>query len=126
MDLVFSSAIFLFVFLPCVFLLYRLIPGLRAKNILLALASIVFYAFGQLQYVPLFLLSVLINYVSGLILSSARAHRKTGLALSVVLNLGILCVFKYTDFILQNLNLVFRADIAPTGKIGRASCRERV
>ena len=117
MDLVFSSAIFLFVFLPCVFLLYRLIPGLRAKNILLALASIVFYAFGQFQYVPLFLLSVLINYVSGLILSSARAHRKTVLALSVVLNLGILCVFKYTDFILQNLNLVFRADIAPTGII---------
>lgn len=115
MNLVFSSAIFLFVFLPCVFLLYRLIPGLRAKNILLALASIVFYAFGQLQYVPLFLLSVLINYFSGLILTSAKAHRKIVLALAVILNLGILCVFKYTDFILQNLNLAFHTALAPTG-----------
>ena len=115
MNLVFSSAIFLFVFLPCVFLIYRLIPGLRAKNILLALASIVFYAFGQLQYVPLFLLSVLINYFSGLILTSARAHRKAVLALAVILNLGILCVFKYTDFILQNLNLAFHTELAPTG-----------
>ena len=113
--MVFSSAIFLFVFLPCVFLLYRLIPGLRAKNMLLALASLVFYAFGQLQYVPLFLLSVLINYFSGRILASAASQRKAVLALSVILNLGILCVFKYTDFLIQNLNLAFHSTIAATG-----------
>lgn len=84
--MIFSSAIFLFVFLPGVFILYRLIPGLRGKNILLALASLVFYAFGQLEYVPLFLVSVLINYLSGVFLASGRTHRKAVLTLSVILN----------------------------------------
>lgn len=115
--MIFSSAIFLFVFLPGVFILYRLIPGLRGKNILLALASLVFYAFGQLEYVPLFLVSVLINYLSGVFLASGRTHRKAVLTLSVILNLGILCIFKYTDFIIGNLNLAFHANIAEKGII---------
>ena len=102
--MVFSSAIFLFVFLPAVFILYRVIPSLKFKNLLLAVASIVFYAFGQLQYVPLFLTSVLINYVSGLLLQGRAERRKLILAVSVVLNIGILCVFKYTDFVIRNLN----------------------
>ena len=59
--MVFSSAIFLFAFLPAVFLLDRLGRDLRWKNAVLALASLVFYAFGQLYYVPLFLLSVYMN-----------------------------------------------------------------
>ena len=103
-DLVFSSAIFIFVFLPVVFILYRLIPSLKIKNLLLAAASIVFYAFGQLQYVPLFLASVLINYFSGLLLQRETPRRRAILALAVVLNIGILCVFKYTDFVIRNLN----------------------
>ena len=53
--MVFSSAIFLFVFLPVVFLLDRLLPDVRAKNVLLLAASLVFYAFGQLVYLPLLL-----------------------------------------------------------------------
>ncbi len=103
--MVFSSAIFLFVFLPLVFLLTRLTKrSIRLQNLLLALASLVFYAFGQLQYVPLFLASVLINYLSGVLLTGRFARSKAVLAVSVVLNLGILGVFKYTDFILHNLN----------------------
>lgn len=113
--MIFSSAIFLFTFLPLLFILYRLMPGLRARNILLAVFSIVFYAFGQLEYVPLFLLSVLINYISGLLLASAKSRRKLIASVSAVLNLGILCIFKYTDFIIQNLNLAFHADIAAAG-----------
>ena len=66
--MVFSSAIFLFCFLPAVFLLYRLPFGRRWQNVLLACASLVFYAFGNLHYVPLFLLSVLLNYATGLLL----------------------------------------------------------
>ena len=87
--MVFSSAIFIFVFLPAVFILYRLIPSLKIKNLLLAAASIVFYAFGQLQYVPLFLASVLINYYSGLLLQKDISRRKAVLAIAVVLNIGI-------------------------------------
>ncbi len=114
-DLVFSSAIFLFVFLPVVFILYRLIPSLKIKNLLLALASIVFYAFGQLQYVPLFLASVLINYSAGLLLQGRSTRRKLILAVAVVLNIGILCVFKYTDFAIDNLNRAFSLSIPRAG-----------
>ena len=75
--MVFSSAIFLFVFLPLVFLLTRLTKrSIRLQNLLLALASLVFYAFGQLQYVPLFLASVLINYLSGVLLTGRFARSK--------------------------------------------------
>ena len=100
--MVFSSAIFLFCFLPAVFLLYRLPFGRRWQNALLACASLVFYAFGNLHYVPLFLLSVLLNYVTGLLLGGRLQRSKPLIALNIVLNLGILCVFKYTDFLIGN------------------------
>ena len=115
--MVFSSAIFLFVFLPAVFILYRVIRPLKFKNLLLAAASIVFYAFGQIQYVPLFLSSVLINYVSGLLLQGKAKNRKLILAVSVVLNIGILCVFKYTDFIIRNLNVGLSLSLPYTGLV---------
>ncbi len=113
--MVFSSAIFLFVFLPVVFILYRLVPSLKLKNLLLAAASIVFYAFGQLHYVPLFLLSVLINYVSGLLLQREGKNRKAILAFAVILNIGILCIFKYTDFAIRNLNEAFSLSLPYAG-----------
>ena len=114
--MVFSSAIFLFVFLPLVFLLIRLPRrSIRLQNLLLALASLVFYAFGQLQYLPLFLVSVLINFVSGTLLSGRFARSRAVLAVSVVLNLGILGVFKYTDFILRNLNAALGSSFPMTG-----------
>ena len=101
--MVFSSPIFLFFFLPLVFLLHCAIKDTRTRNVLLAAASLVFYAFGQLFYVPLFLLSIVINYVSGVILMREK-YRKLALTVSVVLNIGILCVFKYTDFLISNIN----------------------
>ena len=102
--LVFSSAIFLFAFLPAVFIIYRLLPGILSRNVFLAFSSLVFYAFGQLVYLPLFLASILINYISGLLLSGKFRRSRLILALAVILNLGILCVFKYTDFLIVNIN----------------------
>lgn len=113
--MVFSSAIFLFVFLPAVFILYRLIPSLKYKNLLLAAASIVFYAFERIGYVPLFIGSVLINYVSGLLLQGKSKKRKLILTLSVILNISILCVFKYTDFAIRNLNGALALSLPYTG-----------
>ena len=103
--MVFSSALFLFFFLPAVFLLSRLPFGRRWQNVFLAAASLVFYAFGNLQYVPLFLASVLLNYLAGLLLGGCFSRSRAVLALSVALSLGILCVYKYTDFLLENLNV---------------------
>ena len=113
--MVFSSAIFLFAFLPAVFIIYRLLPGIRSRNVFLALSSLVFYAFGQLVYLPLFLASILINYISGLLLSGKFRRSRLILTLAVVLNLGILSGFKYTDFLIGNINSLFGTAIPLTG-----------
>ena len=113
--MVFSSAVFLFAFLPAVFLLDRLSPSLRLKNALLAVSSLVFYAFGQLQYLPLFLGSVLLNYLAGLALMRIRRGRRAVLALAVVLNLAVLGVFKYGDFVLRNLGRTPVGILLPIG-----------
>ena len=113
--MVFSSAVFLFAFLPAVFLLDRLCPSLRLRNGMLALASIVFYAFGQLNYLPLFLGSVLLNYLAGLALQRTARGRRLILGVAVVLNLALLGVFKYTDFLLQNLGLPPVGIVLPIG-----------
>ena len=115
--MVFSSAIFLFCFLPLVFLLSRLPLGKRWQNGLLAAASLVFYAFGNLHYVPLFLLSILINYLTGLLLGGRFPKSRAVLALNILLNLGILCVFKYTDFLIDNLNDTFGMALRPAGLV---------
>ena len=114
--MIFSSPIFLFIFLPCVFILHTMIKNTQARNILLAAASLVFYAFGQLFYVPLFLFSILINYVSGVLLIGGKGRRLI-LALSVALNIGLLCVFKYTDFLIENINAICGMQLPETGII---------
>ena len=113
--MVFSSPVFLFAFLPAVFLLERLCPSLRLKNTLLALASLVFYAFGQLVFLPLFLGSVLLNYLSGLALMRLPRGRRGVLALAVALNLLLLGVFKYGDFVLTNLGQAPVGILLPIG-----------
>ena len=113
--MVLSSPVFLFAFLPAVFLLERLCPSLRLKNTLLALASLVFYAFGQLVFLPLFLGSVLLNYLAGLALTRLTRRRRPVLALAVTLNLLILGVFKYGDFLLSNLGQAPVGILLPIG-----------
>lgn len=102
--MVFSSVAFLSAFLPVVFLVYQVLPSLKWKNLFLVAASLVFYAYGEPVYVLLMLISSAVNYVLGRLVSGGGRRGKAFLALAVVLNLGILCVFKYTGFILENIN----------------------
>ena len=103
--MVFSSPIFLFAFLPTVYILYNLLPKTAHKNALLAVSGLIFYSFGQLDRLPLFLCSILLNYAAGVLLSSDRLRRRRlVLTVAMVLNLGILGVYKYTDFILASIN----------------------
>lgn len=98
--MVFSSVIFLFLFLPVVLGVYLLCPKQQAKNLWLIAASLLFYAFSGLWYVLLLLFSVLCNYIAGLFVSG----RKPVLYAAVAVNLGILGVFKYLGFLAQTVN----------------------
>lgn len=98
--MVFSSVIFLFLFLPVVLGCYYLLPGRESKNLWLIAASLLFYAFSGLWYVLLLLFSVLCNYLAGLFVSG----RKSVLCTAVVVNLGILGVFKYLTFLVRTVD----------------------
>ena len=104
--MVFSSMVFMCVFLPAVFVLHCILPGIRAKNALLLLASVLFYAYGEPVYIILLFISTLLNYFCVCGIDRFQNHRKGILVLAVICNLGILIVFKYTDFILGMVNSV--------------------
>ena len=103
--MVFGSPIFLFCFLPAAYLVYRFLPGIRSRNAWLAIASLVFYSFGQPVYLPLLLLSVVMNYLFGLLLMSpAGRGKRWPAACAVAGNLLLLGTFKYLDFFAGILN----------------------
>lgn len=102
--MVFSSMIFLGLFLPLAFVVYYLLPQ-RLSNTWLALASIVFYAWGEPRFVILMLLSVLVNF--GLAIAIDRsAYRKVLMFVAVSINLLLLAVFKYANFVVDNVNAI--------------------
>ena len=98
--MVFSSVIFLCLFLPMVLGGYYLLPKREAKNLWLIAASLLFYAFSGLWYVLLLLFSVFCNYLAGLFVSG----RKGVLYVAVAVNLGVLGVFKYLTFLVRTVD----------------------
>lgn len=103
--MVFSSLSFLCVFLPAVLVLYRLMPSLPAKNVLLMVASLVFYAYGEPVYVLLMIASALCNYAWALLLrKGSPAPKRLVMMLAVAQNLGVLCVFKYAGWLVESFN----------------------
>lgn len=102
--MVFSSAVFLFVFLPVVLIAHTLIRNTTARNVLLIVASLIFYAFGEPVYIVLLLVSVLVNYLFGRILYEHKNRMVLGVA--VVLNLMLLVVYKYAGFIVETINYI--------------------
>ena len=104
--MVFSSPVFLFLFLTAVYILYRIIPGITAKNILLLVFSLFFYAYGEPKAIILMIISIVMNYLFGLAMKSENKHRKAVLAVSVTANLLMLGVFKYAGFTAEMINLL--------------------
>ena len=102
----FSSVSFLCLFLPAVFGLYHILPGARAKNALLIAASLLFYAWGEPVYILLMILSVLVNWLAGRWIGSARKGARLPMVLAVVFNLALLGVFKYSGFLMETLGAV--------------------
>lgn len=110
--MVFSSTIFLCVYLPLVLLGYYICPK-KGRNLFLLIVSLVFYAWGEPKYVFLMIFSILVNYIFGRLMDKNRGRQKRlklMLVLSVVIDLGLLSVFKYTDFIITNVNAIFGAN----------------
>ena len=109
--MVFSDLFFLFVFLPVFALCYLLaawvdrrktIPSFRHRNSMLVLFSLIFYAWGEPLYVLLMLASVIVNYFIG---RGIAKEGKPFLVLGLVFNIGLLVVFKYANFLVENFQL---------------------
>lgn len=117
--MLFSSLIFLFVFLPVVLGLYYIIcrKSMLAKNLVLLFASLFFYAWGEPKFVLVMLLSIIVNYFLGIKIDKNRENRgvtRLYLIVAVVFNLGILFIFKYLNFTIANINLIFPEAITQT------------
>lgn len=115
--MVFSSILFLFRFLPIAFVLYFLAPG-KLKNLVLFVLSLCFYAWGEPVYVVLMLFSTVVDYIHGLLVerfaaAGEKTKAKVVVASSVIINLGLLCFFKYADFLVLNVNSLFGLQIKP-------------
>ncbi|MBO4389768.1 MAG: MBOAT family protein [Lachnospiraceae bacterium] len=110
--MVFSGITFLIYFLPPLLLLYHLLPKAARQPLLLA-ASLLFYAWGEPKYLVLMVVSILMNYVFGLLMGKARAvgiperTLKLHLGIMVALDLSLLIFFKYTDMFLHWGNVIF-------------------
>jgi len=113
--MLFSSPIFLFLFLPLVLFVYFLTPK-KFKNFTLLAFSLVFYTWGEKELVLLILLSAAVDYISGLIISKGK--RKLGLYISITFNISILLYFKYANFISSNLiSLLEGFNMSPEGAL---------
>ena len=103
--MVFSSPVFLFLFLPAILAGYFLLPSLAARNFLLLTGSLLFYAWGEVHYVLILLASIAANtWFATRISRSEGPARRWNLTAAVAVNLGLLGYFKYANFLLENFN----------------------
>ncbi len=114
--MVFSSFVFLFAFLPLVLLLYYICPA-KLRNLVLLLASLLFYAWGEPVYVLIMLFSTVFDYTNGRLIAhfkkkGAAGKAKLFLVIDVCGNLGILGFFKYTDFLIGTVNSLTGAGLS--------------
>ena len=110
--MVFSSTVFLFLFLPIALIIYYnpFIKNRKFKNYFLLLASLLFYGYGEPLFIFLMLFSILINYIFGLKVAGKK-HRKLYVSIAYIFNLLILFIFKYLTFTIKNINILLHTNI---------------
>ncbi|MBQ8730767.1 MAG: MBOAT family protein, partial [Lachnospiraceae bacterium] len=113
--MVFSSILFLFRFLPIMLVLYFVSPK-KLRNLILFIGSLIFYAWGEPVYVVLMLFSTIVDYTHGMLVEKFKNQNKYTkaklvVASSMIINLALLCVFKYADFVVININNIFDLNI---------------
>ena len=114
--MVFSSFVFLLVFLPIILALYYICPG-RFRNVVLLVASLIFYAWGEPVYVLIMLFSTVFDYTNGRLIEYFKKQNRPGrakvaLVVDVCGNLAILGFFKYADFVIENVNSITGAGVS--------------
>ncbi len=107
--MVFASLIFLYIFLPLNLILYYITKNAMYRNIILTLFSFVFYAWGEPLWVFLLIGSAFVDWGNALWVDKARGTKwaKAGVYSSVIFNIGLLVLFKYSGFLYENMNAVF-------------------
>lgn len=115
--MLFSSLVFLWLFLPIVFILYRILPH-DGQNLLLLVASLLFYGWGEPRYLLLMLFSITVNWVGGLWIDHCNGKkRRAVLAAVVLINLGLLGYFKYYSFAADTLASLLGGQVLPIRQI---------
>lgn len=105
--MVFSSLLFVFAFLVICYVLYAFMPGIRSRNVILLVFSLIFYAWGGPSLLILLAGMTFICYLGGRFIERYHTHRKLWLGLTLLICLGLLAVFKYTGFFLSNVQAIF-------------------
>jgi len=110
--MVFSSTVFLFLFLPLVIMIYYnpFVKGRKFKNLFLLLASLFFYAWGELVYVFLMLISISVTWILAFFLRGR--YKKVVLTVGIVYHVGVLFIFKYLTFLISQLGLILNQDFS--------------
>lgn len=109
--MVFSSLVFIFIFLPVTLILYYLSSD-KFKNTTLLFVSLLFYAWGEPKYVFLMIGSIITNYIFGIkITSNNNRENKFWLIISVIFNISLLIIFKYSNFLVDSINALFNTNL---------------
>ena len=111
--MLFADILFLFVFLPLCLISYFVCKDIKDKNAVLLVFSLIFYAWGEPVRILLLVLSAAINYAFAIMIELSKGTRKAKsyLVMSLIYNIGMLAIFKYTDFFLQNVNALLGTSI---------------
>ncbi len=114
--MVFSSNVFLFLFFPLTIIAYYLIPNIKYKNYILLIASLIFYAWGEPVYIILLIFASLSGYLHSIFIAkaNARGNKKQAkflLISAVSIGLLLLGYFKYSGFLINNINLIFDVNL---------------
>ena len=111
--MVFSDLFFLYAFIPLCMLFYFIWKNITWKNVILVVFSLLFYAWGEPLWIIILLFSTAANYGCGLLIEKFRGtpKAKLGVVISLTVSLGLLATFKYTNFIVENLNMILPFEI---------------
>ena len=107
--MVFASLLFIFLFLPLNLILYYSSGNKNYRNLLLVLFSLFFYSWGEPVWIIVMIFSASVDYLNALLIEQNRGTpwAKAGLVSSIVINLGLLILFKYSSFLYENINAIF-------------------